>query len=589
MSSKRSYMDVLRRCVLLLGLVLVQGLALSQAPLRPPGLGITRDFETTFPNRAIHALGVYDSGNGPELYMGGEPYYITGTDSFTSRFIVKWNGHEWSRVGWGLDWTETGAPDYQGVHCMQAFDAGDGEKLYIGGKFDRYWSEQQGAWIPCRGFVAWDGTQFHNLFPYPSQVQRISSMLVYDDGSGPALYVGGLTDRRVYKITSQGASAVGLQLGSLGTSLTGYVNQLVAHDNGTGQKLYAAGFIEFVQTATSNGTVLVPANGLAVWDGQAWSPILGPWQNIFSNYVDVGRGNLVSYDDGSGPALYVGFDGGIWRYRYGVWENLIQTQGLNYHLYVLGVYDDGNGPALFVSGNEIPLPGVPPEQHVKFAKYQAGVWTQIGPATDGPVTHGVASRALVYDFGEGPDLYMCTAQGALGGSGQLPIRVARYRGIYRDVASVCGGDGSVVPCPCGPRGLVGHGCPNAANGDGAKLDAAGKPHDDTLRLTARAMPSTSACLLLQGDGYDHTPRFLGRGVLCATGSLLRLATQTASGGTSQFPSTGTPSLRALAAAQGDQLSQGSVRYYQVWYRDLGAEPCVDASPVNVTNAVRVVW
>src|SRR5678816_4424470 len=63
----------------------------------------------------------------------------------------------------------------------------------------------------------------------------VLSMTVFDDGSGPALYVG----------TNGGASAVKRWNGSewigVGTNILGDVNAIIGFDHGTGPQLYALG------------------------------------------------------------------------------------------------------------------------------------------------------------------------------------------------------------------------------------------------------------------------------------------------------------------------------------------------------------
>ncbi len=557
---------------------------------RPPGLGFTRDFTIQFVTPVVYCLGTYDSGNGEELYVGGEITFVQGQNYFMSRHLVRWDGRTWKRVGWGLNQTEPWhvSPN-PGVYCLQTFDDGTGRKLYIGGDFNQYWSETDVAWLPCSGFVTWDGVRYQRPLPPSHPVRRVTAMIEFDDGTGSALYIGGDPQYgHVYKYGSQGAVPIG---SSMSRSPYGAEHrQFIVHDDGAGPRLFSGGWILMIQRQTPSGLVNIPVHGLVYWDGVDWMPVTGP-PSVYplGGYLGLGLGRMASYDDGTGPALYVGFDGGIWRYRYGTWENLIQTTDVPHPLHVIAVYDDGNGPALFVSGLSIPLPGVPPGQHAKFAKYQNGIWTQIGPSTTSTVDPWAASRSVVYDFGEGPDLYMCSDIGIPAAVGQRPLHMARYRGAYRDVTPVCGGDGSLSACPCGPRGQVGRGCPNSSDSQGAVLRASGKPSEDTLQFTADALPSETTCLLLQGSAYDYTPSFLGRGVLCASGTILRLAVHAAAGGTSSFPGPGEPPLRIQAAALGDALAPGSVRTYQVWYRDPGAAPCLGGPPVNLTNGIRVVW
>jgi hypothetical protein len=73
----------------------------------------------------------------------------------------------------------------------------------------------------------------------------------------------------------------------------------------------------------------------------------------------------------------------------------------------------------------------------------------------------------------------------------------------------------------------------------------------------------------------------GDGLRCAGGSVIRLATRSASGGNASYPATGdaSVSVRGLVAGPGQ-------RHYQVWYRNI-VGPCGTGS--NLTNAVTVAW
>ncbi|MCY2959128.1 MAG: hypothetical protein NTY35_03100 [Planctomycetota bacterium] len=256
----------------------------------------------------------------------------------------------------------------------------------------------------------------------------------------------------------------------------------------------------------------------------------------------------------------------------------------------LVTYDDGNGPCLYVFGGRLQLPGMLPGQYARLARFDGHVWTPIGPIQTGTSFNAVRETSAVFDFGEGPDLYM-TVDYAIGLNlaGQHPIGLTRYRGVYRDVAPVCGGDGSLRLCPCNARGAVGHGCPNSLAADGALLSADGSPVGDSLRFSATSMPPNSLCVLLQGSTYEYAATFAGDGVRCSGGKILRLIAQTSQNGSATVPQAGGLSLRALANARGDALATGSVRYYQAWYREPNPAFCTSGGLFNLTNGVRVVW
>jgi hypothetical protein len=64
--------------------------------------------------------------------------------------------------------------------------------------------------------------------------------------------------------------------------------------------------------------------------------------------------------------------------------------------------------------------------------------------------------------------------------------------------------------------------------------------------------------------------------------VIRLATKSNAGGQSQYPDTGDPHVSVRGAC-----SAGSVRTYQVWYRN-AATYCT-SSTFNLTNALELRW
>jgi len=125
-------------------------------------------------------------------------------------------------------------------------------------------------------------------------------MTVFDDGTGPGLFVagpfstaGGVSARRV-------AEWDGQQWNPLGSGITGgpfltAVNALTVFDDGAGPALFAGG--DFVDA----GGLL--CRNLARWDGTSWAPLgLGV---INDRRLDQVRA-LCVFDAGLGPDLFAG-------------------------------------------------------------------------------------------------------------------------------------------------------------------------------------------------------------------------------------------------------------------------------------------
>jgi hypothetical protein len=149
----------------------------------------------------------------------------------------------------------------------------------------------------------------------------------------------------------------------------------------------------------------------------------------------------------------------------------------------------------------------------------------------------------------------------------------------------CSGDGTATACPCGNAGAAGNGCASSVSAAGAHLGASGQASlaNDTLVLAGSMMPQSFA-LYFQGTSQLNGGQgaVFGDGLRCAAGAITRLKTVVNTGGSSQFPSAGDPSL----SVRGMVLAPGT-RTYQVWYRN--AAPFCMPSTFNLTNGLEIVW
>jgi hypothetical protein len=83
----------------------------------------------------------------------------------------------------------------------------------------------------------------------------------------------------------------------------------------------------------------------------------------------------------------------------------------------------------------------------------------------------------------------------------------------------------------------------------------------------------------------------GDGLRCAGGTLKRLYSRNAVGGTVTAPQGADPSITARSAALGDTIPANGTRIYHVYYRDSSASFCPNppGSTFNVSNGLRVLW
>ncbi|MEX2218517.1 MAG: GC-type dockerin domain-anchored protein [Phycisphaerales bacterium] len=273
-------------------------------------------------NNLVFTLGTFEGG----LYAGGS---FTAAGVVPALRVARWDGTAWSALGSGID------GGY--VRSLTVFDDGTGAALYTGGFFT------SAGGVPANHIARWDGLAWSAPgIGMDSPVWPIA-------GFGGDLYAGG------FFTIAGGVPAVYISrwdgeswspVGSGG--LNGAVLTLALFDG----DLYAGGFF-----TTAGGVI---ANQIARWDGAAWSA-LG---------TGVAGGNvqaLAAFDDGSGPALYVGGaftsaggvagTGRIARWDGESWSSV--AGGTNNAVNALTVYDDGGGPALYVGGGFTNAGGVP--------------------------------------------------------------------------------------------------------------------------------------------------------------------------------------------------------------------------------------
>jgi hypothetical protein len=192
---------------------------------------------------------------------------------------------------------------------------------------------------------------------------------VYDDGSGPALFAGGSfldAGGRPAHFIARWRDGDWSALGGItGEGLSGQVYALAVFDDGNGPALYVGG--EFYRAGT------LEVNHVARWDGTSWSALPGPT----SAGVDASVRALAVYDNGAGPALYAGGGflsaggvpvGGIARWDGSSWSSLgpLSTTSLNGVVHALTVVDLGFGPVL-AAGGDFTVAGEVPSLHI-------GIW-----------------------------------------------------------------------------------------------------------------------------------------------------------------------------------------------------------------------
>jgi hypothetical protein len=517
-------------------------------------------------------------------------------------------------------WDDQFAPAQQGlngpVHSTVVFDDGSGLALYAAGTF----TIAGGA--PVGRIAKWNGSQWTALGNPAGTNGNVDALCVFDDGTGPALYAGGEFTMIGGVAASHIARWKNLAWSTLvdaGEGLPGAVLSLAAFDG-----LYAAGNFQI-----AGGDQV---NHIARWDGASWSPV-GSGIDDYRIYT------MVVFDDGAGPSLFAGgmFASGIARWDGSSWSGL--GTGLNGAVYALAAHNDGSGLALYAGGSFSAAGGVPAQ---RVARWNGTTWSALGSpgngmearvrtllrfddgtgpqlyaggefdaagsasahrvarwdgvawsplATPGNGVDGIVWSLAVFDDGAdlAPDLYVL---GAFTTAGAFPsAHIAEWHGCANPPIAYCFGDGALAACPCANTGASGRGCENSSGTGGARLTSFGTTTPDTLVLTQQGELATALSIFLQGDVQLATQAPFGDGLRCVGGSLKRLYVKAASAGAVYAPEPGDPSITTRSALLGDSIASGSMRQYQVYYRDPSATFCPSplGSTFNVGNALRVVW
>ncbi len=377
-----------------------------------------------------------------QLYVGGN---FTTAGGVPVVRIARWNGTAWAPVGSGI--TGAGSPD---VIAMKVYNDGSGAALYVGGLFDT------AGGVPAANIAKWDGNAWAALAGGAGPDGAVNALEVFDDGSGPALYAGGAFLNAGGAPATRVARWNGSGWAALGSGLSpNHVDALTVYDAGTGPALYAGGLFALsgvtavnnvgrwnpgsqTWTAVGGGTsgqvwalstfdddgpgphaaamyaggAFAQAGGqsiagLARWNGTSWSSA--------GSGTTITVGALAAWNDQRGPALFAaggfgtsstfaGLDAGnIARYdgsAAGGWTTL--GSGMDAGVNAAASFDDGTGAAMFVTGTFIGAGGVPCN---RLAKRTGSTWAPVGPiATNGL---SAAGRALLaYTAGGTHDLYV---------------------------------------------------------------------------------------------------------------------------------------------------------------------------------------
>ncbi len=187
----------------------------------------------------VLALEVFDDGTGPALYAGG---LFTMAGGAAASRIAKWNGSAWSAVGGGTSSTV--------VNAMKAWNYGAGPALFVGGAFTSV-----GGSVTASNIAKWNGSAWSALGTGTNG--SVQALELFNEGSGTQLYVGGLFSTAGGVSASHVARWDGSAWSALGGAFSSGsgVYALKGHDDGTVPALYVGGLFSTLNGQTANNIV----------------------------------------------------------------------------------------------------------------------------------------------------------------------------------------------------------------------------------------------------------------------------------------------------------------------------------------------
>ncbi len=313
------------------------------------------------------AMVAHDDGNGTKLFAGGS---IGSAGAQPLAHVGAWDGAQWSVLGSGLATSAS---------AMASGDIGNGPRVFAGGSSEL--AIAGGVVTSGSAVRAWNGTSW-DLVGQRLSSGTLNALGMFDLGAGAALYAGTTFNNSgtnavngVGRWNGTAWEQLGLGMGASSVQLNG-VHALATFDDGSGTALYAGGLFQ-----TAGG---VAANNVAKWDGANWSPV-GSGLTGPSGVIPVKA--LAVFDDGTGPALYAGGQftsaGGIpavglARWNGSQWTPVgggVALPGGTPAVFALKVFDDGNGPRLYVGGAFSLVGNVATNC---FARWDGQNWTAFG-------------------------------------------------------------------------------------------------------------------------------------------------------------------------------------------------------------------
>ncbi len=307
----------------------------------------------------VYSLLVHDEGHGPALFAGGG---FVEADGHVCFGIARWDGAEWSPVGYGVNGI---------VYAMAEYDDGGGPALYAAGDFT-----MAGDSLALR-IARWDGDVWTALGKPGDGLGggAVRSLLVFDG----ALYAGGEFNSAAGIQTQHFAKWDGSKWSGVDGGFPQF-NAMAVFDDGNGPRVYIHGSRDSL-------------TGLYRLSGGEWEPV------VFDDMNNIRA--MLAWNRGDGERLFVGSDSGLYSWA-GQWEAITPTPDKwTGRISALAIHDDGTGPALYAGGMFSQWEGGGPVQQ-QVARWDGQKWGGVGDGVTGAEVKALASG----NTGGGPAIFL---------------------------------------------------------------------------------------------------------------------------------------------------------------------------------------
>jgi hypothetical protein len=283
------------------------------------------------------------------LYIGGQ---FDGTDTgVVSRGAIRWTGTQFESIN---------NQDVDvGAYVVNAFAIYKGE-LYAGGNFPGMGTASAPA-IARYDPVSNDWSAVAGSAPTTAGT-NVFDLQVYNDGTGEKLYacgnfaqMGGMGSTTKHIAVFDGTSWAAVGGGYLSSGPSAYPRDFVVFDDGSGPALYAAGGLGLIG---AGNTTFSAVNR---WNGKSWQPMAGFLDN--PSVTSATMNSIGLYNDGTGTTMLaqVRFFGSsigglprIARFENGRFNEITPSvigDTSTSAIFEMFQYDDGSGSKLYIGGN----------------------------------------------------------------------------------------------------------------------------------------------------------------------------------------------------------------------------------------------